>query len=242
MFGHIKAAIRYLRVLLLRIRSGFAKEEQIEGTTLILAPHPDDECIGCSGLIARLVREGNPPHIIIMTGGEASHRGCCNIPEETIIRNRRLLTMEAVGVLGVSREYIHFLDFEDGSISQNLSSEIVRIRNIISQMKPKNILLPHSGEGWADHLATRSIGLNLASADCRVWEYCVWMWYYNVWHLDWKNARILRMKESEYKLKLRAMDVYVKPIAPCGKPWSGVLPSIFLWANKWNKELFFKVK
>lgn len=37
---------------------------------IIIAPHPDDEVIGCGGLIGRLVAEGKAPHIIVMTGGK----------------------------------------------------------------------------------------------------------------------------------------------------------------------------
>lgn len=104
------------------------------------------------------------------------------------------------------------------------------------------ILVPHSGEGWSDHLATRRIGLSLADAESEIWEYCVWMWYYNVWKLDRHAARILRMSKSEHRKKLAAMDAYTKALAPCGKPWSGVLPGVFLWANRRDKELFFKVR
>jgi hypothetical protein len=68
------------------------------------------------------------------------------------------------------------------------------------------------------------------------------MWYYNVWRgLDWKNAFRLNMNDDEHERKLKAMDAYVKPLAPCGKPWSGVLPKLFVEANRWNKELYFKV-
>ena len=68
------------------------------------------------------------------------------------------------------------------------------------------------------------------------------MWYYNVWRLDWRSARLLRLDKDGFGLKLAAMDAYTKPLAPCGKPWSGVLPKVFLWTGRWNRELYFKVK
>ncbi|WP_240051127.1 PIG-L deacetylase family protein, partial [Bacteroides salyersiae] len=43
---------------------------------LIIAPHPDDEVIGCAGLIQRSLNKGNNVYVIILTGGEASHNGC----------------------------------------------------------------------------------------------------------------------------------------------------------------------
>ncbi len=75
-----------------------------------------------------------------------------------------------------------------------------------------------------------------------IYEYCVWMWYYNIWRLDDKNAYILSMPLAMHQRKKEAVKQYVTPLAPCGKPWSGVLPKPFLKAARWKKELYFKVK
>ena len=50
------------------------------------------------------------------------------------------------------------------------------------------------------------------------------------------------MTPSEHELKMKAMDAYIRPLAPCGNPWSGVLPKVFVDANRWNKELYFKAR
>ena len=68
------------------------------------------------------------------------------------------------------------------------------------------------------------------------------MWFYNVWKLDNKNARILKMTPTQHQRKLKAIEKYVTPLAPCGKPWSGVLPKAFLKAARWKRELYFRVK
>ena len=43
----------------------------MEGTTLVIASHPDDEVIGCGGTIAKMVEKGIKVHIAIMTDGAA---------------------------------------------------------------------------------------------------------------------------------------------------------------------------
>lgn len=213
---------------------------KINGRCLILAPHPDDEVFGCGGLIARLVSEWNAPHIIVMTGGGASHHGCCNTAESEIIHSRRQLTRNALAILGVPEENLHELNFPDGGISEDCE-ELDCLKSLLEKLNPDTVLLPHWGEGWPDHVKTAEIVKNILPANIEIWEYCVWMWYYNVWHgLDWKNAAILEMTPQEHELKLRAIDAYSQPLAPCGKPWSGVLPKVFLNANRWNKELYFK--
>lgn len=214
----------------------------ISGKILILSPHPDDEALGCGGLIARMCAANNPPHVAILTGGGGSLRGRAETAEADVIKARRRLTLDSARQLGLPKENIHFLDFEDGSIGSRPKTEIDRLGELIDVIKPDNILVPHSGEGWPDHLAAREIGIEIAPPSTTVWEYCVWMWYYNVWNLDWKNAAVLRMSESEHDAKLRAVDAYVTPLAPCGAPWSGVLPKPFLKANRSKTELYFRIR
>ena len=108
---------------------------------------------------------------------------------------------------------------------------------------PHILLFRHWGEGWSDHIQTAEIVKQIAPHSAKLWMYCVWVWYYNVWRdLDWKNAAQLCMTPAEHRIKLDAMDAYIRPLAPCGKPWSGVLPKVFVKANKWNRELYFSLK
>jgi len=53
----------------------FAKLDALfgQGRILVLAPHPDDESLGCGGLIAESCRLGRPPLVVILTDGTGSH-------------------------------------------------------------------------------------------------------------------------------------------------------------------------
>ena len=173
--------------------------------------------------------------------------------EEVVIRERRKLSLRSARELGLPDEHIHFLDFTDGAIADRPQPETERLQRLIADIAPTAIFVPHSGEGWPDHLAAREIILNLQHChDCHnresrkqkfstiIYEYAVWMWYYNVWRLDWRNAFRFRMSKSELSAKRQAVDAYVKPLAPNGKPWSGVLPRPFLYANTRPLELYFR--
>lgn len=245
MLGFIKDIIRNLRCRLFQLKLGGKPEITLPESALIVAPHPDDEAIGCGGLIARLCAEGRPPLVVVMTGGGGSLRGYSDMPESEVIKARRNLTLNSAKALGLPKANIHFLDFVDGHIGDRPESEMNRIKEFIEQLQPDAIFVPHSGEGWPDHLNTRNIVLNsklLPLNSPSVYEYCVWMWYYNVWNLDWRNAFQLRMTDSEYAAKLKAVDAYIKPLAPCGQPWSGVLPKHFIKANTARRELYFKLR
>ena len=90
-----KDLIRTLRVRLLHLRAALCPQIPTAtlGRVLIVAPHPDDEVIGCAGLIARLTASGNPPQVVILTQGEASHRDCCHTPAPDIAAARHNLTL-----------------------------------------------------------------------------------------------------------------------------------------------------
>ena len=55
---------------------------------LVVAPHPDDESLGCGGLIAKLAASGSAFCVLFVTDGGASHRtrrrgrGGVSLPDE----------------------------------------------------------------------------------------------------------------------------------------------------------------
>lgn len=238
----IKDILRRLLILAVHLRRNKCPQITINTTTLILAPHPDDEVFGCGGLIARLTSEGKTPHVVVMTGGGASHRECCDVAASDVIAARRELTLKAAKEFGLSSEYIHFLDFEDGYIGKRPESEVLKLRSLIATIKPDTVFVPHCGEGWPDHLAVRELGLDLVPESTVIFEYCVWMWYYRQKHLDWSKATKLKMTQKEHSQKLSAITAYTTACAPCGKPWVGVLPKLFVKANSTDTELYFRLR
>jgi len=199
--------------------------------------------IGCAGLIQRSLNKGNDVYVIILTGGEASHNGCCGITSQELITARRGLAININRKLGIPTKNLFFLDYPDGKISYN-HQETDKLSRLIKNIHPHAIFIPHKGEGWNDHIQAGNIIRRITKemTDIRLYEYCVWFWYYNTWKIDWKNAQLLNMTKEEHLRKKEAIDKYIYPKAPCGKPWSGGLPNVFIEANYWNKELYFKQK
>lgn len=240
----LKNQLRKIRIIILRATSSVkAKHFPEVESALVIAPHPDDEIFGCAGLIQHLLSKQKKVSIIILSDGSASHKGCCNIKKKTITNRRRELAHKANSHLGVASKDLHFLDYPDGKISYN-SLETLRLKSLIEQIQPDTILIPHHKEGWSDHIEAGNIIKKLAQENYKysIYEYCVWFWYYNSWKLDWKNAYTLTMNSKEFYRKKEAINYYIEPLAPCEKPWSGVLPKLFIKATLWRKELFFKVK
>lgn len=236
--------IRYFRIIILRICAIlFSSKLEVNGKVLIIAPHPDDEVIGCAGLIQQVLKQGKQLYICILSGGEASLRDYSNISEEEIKKQRLSLTKKITTQLGLSADQLILLNFPDGNIHKKFPDFHI-LQQIIQQIKPDEIFVPHQkGEGWSDHIETGNMIKDIIKGTTiRLYEYCVWFWYYNVWKIDWKNACLVRMTSTEHQNKLKAIYDYITPLAPCGKPYSGVLPKVFVKGNQWKNELFFFVK
>ena len=83
------------------------------GCALILAPHPDDESLGCGGLIARSCAEGHPPVVVMLTDGAGSHPGSRTHPADRLRSLREAETEAATACLGLPRPRLVFLGYPD---------------------------------------------------------------------------------------------------------------------------------
>lgn len=85
---------------------------------LIVAPHPDDETLGCGGLMSRLVRDGIQVRVVIITNGDAFNhpipnlkRGPAGFIELGHMRQKEsLAALEKLGVPGSSVVFLSYPD------------------------------------------------------------------------------------------------------------------------------------
>ena len=82
-------------------------------TPLILAPHPDDESLGCGGLIAECCRIGRAPLVAVLTDGTGSHPDSRDYPAPRLQALREQETLEAVSMLGLPPGRVAFLGQRD---------------------------------------------------------------------------------------------------------------------------------
>lgn len=75
-----------------------------EGSVLVLAPHPDDESLGCGGAIAAAAEAGHRVNVVVVTDGSQSHPGSRAYPRAALANLRRAEVAQAVSILtaGVS--------------------------------------------------------------------------------------------------------------------------------------------
>src|ERR1700677_2938230 len=96
---------------------------------LILAPHADDESLGCGGLIAACCERGQLPFVVILTDGAASHPGSKQYPPQRLRQLRAEEARKAVEKLGLASENLAFFDYPDTALptSQAVSDRVARL-------------------------------------------------------------------------------------------------------------------
>jgi LmbE family N-acetylglucosaminyl deacetylase len=122
-------------------------------TILVLAPHPDDDIIGCGGSIAKHIQHGNHVAIVYMTSGEA---GSLQYPPEELGLIRETEARNAAASLGVTD--LTFLRNPDGYLQYN-KEVIDQLVTLIRVKKPVTIYMPHSNDAVPDHQITYQLGL-----------------------------------------------------------------------------------
>ena len=142
-------------------------------TVLIIAPHPDDESIGCGGTISLHHQRGDAVHVVFLTSGEL---GLSDLPREEAWRVRETEAHAAADVLGVST--LTFLRLQDWFLSEQVVEAAARLLPIVESMAPAIIYTPHVREWHPDHRAALAIvrqalpGGHLGSLSLRAYE--VW--------------------------------------------------------------------
>jgi LmbE family N-acetylglucosaminyl deacetylase len=159
---------------------------------IVVAPHPDDEVLGCGGLIHRKVRAGAHVEIVIVSDGRTSHRRF--VGEEELVRRRAAEAREAAARLGVAPEAVTVLGFPDGDLFHHLADVTSALQRIFLSRPPAEIALPHRDEPPADHRAawkaTRAAACLLPRV--RLLEYGVWIW--SIWPIIPLGGTMIRSR------------------------------------------------
>jgi len=114
---------------------------------LVIAPHADDEVLGCGATISKLTKEGNEVSVLICTNASV---GAPELFSADIIKLIRAEALDAHRVLGVKETY--FLEFPAPMLDQypryKMSNEIA---TIIKKIGADTIYIPHRGDCHKDH-------------------------------------------------------------------------------------------
>ncbi len=143
---------------------------------VVLAPHPDDESLGCGGLLCHaFAHEG--AHVICMTDGSASHPGSRAWPPGRIAAERRQELSRAIGRLGGGEGNVTWLGHPDGGLgAQDPHAIVADVAAICRARGARRLFAPAPEDHHADHKWTARIARRTASLvpGLVVFSYPVW--------------------------------------------------------------------
>jgi LmbE family N-acetylglucosaminyl deacetylase len=130
-------------------------------TILVVAPHPDDETLGCGGTLLRHVANGDSVHWLVMT---AMTIGQGFAVESIERREREIATVaSAYGFAGV-----HQAGFPTMLLDTVPKSDLVgAVSNVMRSVQPDTVYLPYRNDAHSDHAAVFDAG----AACCKQFRY-----------------------------------------------------------------------
>jgi len=177
--GRITSSIRHRRYLrsvylLSNLYDGPAVVEAEGGPAtrvLVIAPHQDDEVIGCGGTLRQLVERGAQVTVAYLTDGGS---GTAGVSSQEQSQTREKEAKAGLSVLGIADSI--FMRFPDQGLVH--SPSVVRsVAQLIKETDPNVLFVPYFLDTHPDHaIAARVVGEALSShpKDLTCYSYEVW--------------------------------------------------------------------
>lgn len=111
---------------------------------LVIAPHMDDEVLGCGGTIARHVDEGDRVDVCVVC-----NRAYGRKYDPAAIEAEKASARKAKEILGYSG--LRFLDMPDERLYAHLQELLEALENTLAESKPDVVYTCHGGDLHQDH-------------------------------------------------------------------------------------------
>ncbi|MFP5308170.1 MAG: PIG-L deacetylase family protein [Actinomycetes bacterium] len=135
---------------------------------LVVAPHPDDETIGCGGTVALLADAGAQVRVLLATDGEATISPAA--PPTALGPRRRAEAVRAGGVLGVTST--RALGLPDGRLLDHVETLAAEVAREVAAAETDMVLVPWPLDRHPDHVAAaRAVAAAALPRRVEVWSY-----------------------------------------------------------------------
>ncbi len=118
-------------------------------SVLIVAPHFDDEIIGCGGLLAQLAASGADATVLYVSDSAGGRE----VPSGGAEYSRQRQEEAARGLAVLGLESFELLGLPDGSLDRHLDAIVAGVRDALRRIEPELLLAPSPLEITLDHQA-----------------------------------------------------------------------------------------
>ena len=155
-------------------------DQIVPGKAMILAPHADDESLGCGGFIAEASRLERPPLVVVVTDGTGSHPGSPGWPAARLRDRREQETRIATARLGLPAGRLAFLRLPDTRAPHRgpeFEQAVGTMSALAREFGCDTVIAPWEHDPHCDHEAVWRMAAALATRDgMRLLAYPVWGW------------------------------------------------------------------
>ncbi len=185
---------------------------------LVIAAHPDDEVLGCGGLLARTVREGGNAHVLILTEGCSTQ-----YPDQPEMIERKVEEAgRAMAELGGIP--VEFVGLPDMALSTLPPAEVNDpVAAAVARLNPDWVLVHHIGDLNRDH----AVAHEAARVACRPGPERAprLLSYETLSSTEWGGIpydpnTFVELREEDLKRKMAALGAYSNEVRPWPHPRS----------------------
>jgi N-acetylglucosamine malate deacetylase 1 len=169
---------------------------------VIVAPHADDETLGCGALLAARAARGFPTTVVFVTDSAAESWSAGGDRPARAVR-RRAEAEAALTELGLDPATAVFLNALDGELDRLGAATRAaledRLAQVLSASRAHAVFTPCQEDGSSEHLAATAMvraAVQRVRPAPRLWEYPVWAW--------WNALRLRRRLQAPRQV--RALD------------------------------------
>jgi LmbE family N-acetylglucosaminyl deacetylase len=182
-------------------------------TVVVLAPHMDDETIGCGGTLALHAQRGANITVVFLTDGRNGSAEINTLYGAERERKQRelieLRTKEACAALQrLGVQHMVCLEVEDGTLDR-CTWAAAKLRAVLLERQPELVYLPFYLEEHPDHRATSRVLLD-AVAQTLLQFQCMG---YEVWTPLFPNCLV--SIDATVELKKQALREYASQLSQC---------------------------
>jgi len=196
-------------------RLNIAKSFPPHQRVCIFAPHPDDEVLGCGGMLQQLAANGNPIVVVCVTNGEQSHPNSQIYPPQKLNIIRPQESLAALEVLGVAHQVTSIaLDLTDGDVFSHQAQFNKKLAAIV---QPDDILVTtFMRDGHPDHEATGQVVAAFAKQHhLACYQVLIWAWHWakpDDSRIPWHCAIRLDLTAEQLQRKTQAIECFASQI------------------------------
>jgi LmbE family N-acetylglucosaminyl deacetylase len=198
----------------------------VNSRAVIIAPHPDDEILGCGGLMRQLAQLGRQLKLISITDGSGSHPGSQAWTTERLSVIRPQESAEALRRLDIPLHSLQWIrgGFGDSAVAEQ-EDELVAF--LECYLRPTDVVFATwAMDGHTDHEAVgRASARAAAAVGAQFHEVPIWAWHWadpEDERLPWDRARKILLDPMTTARKRHAAHAFASQLE--GDPLIGLPP------------------